>query len=90
MAHTLIRHKVQDFPSWKRVFDEASEKRAAVGETEWHVYHDWNDPAQVTVLTRFNDLEHAQRWLQSQEFREKIKEAGVIGDPEIHFLAEVG
>ena len=90
MAHTLITHEVTDFTQWKRTFDEAEELRSRSGEQHWQVFQDWDNPKRVTVLTRFQNLEQAQKFLQSEEFRAKIEEAGVIGEPEIRFLSEVG
>ncbi len=90
MAHTLITHEVDDFTQWKRSFDECEQLRSDSGEESWQVFHDWNNPKRVTVLTRFQNLERAQKFLQSTAFRDKIREAGVVGEPEIRFLSEVG
>ena len=37
MAHVLIIHEVDDYPAWKRVFDDAAGIRKQAGERSFQV-----------------------------------------------------
>jgi quinol monooxygenase YgiN len=79
---------VEDFARWQQAFDDDAAARAAAGEESWQIFQDENDPNQVTIVTKFQSSDHAHKHLQSENFRETIRKAGVVGEPDIHFVNE--
>jgi len=88
MVHVLVRHKVSDYAKWKQAFDAFLNHRMAGGETGSRVFQSIEDPRDVTVLTDFESTEHARRFMSSSDLRSAMKNAGVEGEPEVHFLQD--
>lgn len=84
--YVLIRHSVEDFTKWKAAYDDHKPERQAAGVTENHLFQDADDSNKVTILFDAEDLERAKEFASSDELREIMQEAGVIGKPEIYFL----
>jgi heme-degrading monooxygenase HmoA len=88
MTHILVQHTVQDFTNWKRFFDQHDSTRRAAGGGDYQLFQDATDPNKVTILLLWDSLENAQRFAASDNLREVMMEAGVVGRPEIHFLTK--
>ena len=89
MAYLLIRHKVADYKKWKAVFDDASALRKAGGEKGGQVLHLEGDPNNLLMLFEWESLEKAHDYVQSEDLRKGMQEAGVVEQPEMYFLSEV-
>lgn len=89
MAHILVHHKVNDFNSWKPFFEEHSSYRTDSGSLGGKIFRNSNDPNEIFVLLEWDSIENAMRFAQSDNTREKMKNAGVVGIPSIYFLEEL-
>ena len=88
MVTVLIHHKVSDFSKFKPVFDSAFQFRHDNGEESGKIFRSLTDPNEVTVMLTFSSAEGAQKFATSDTLRTRMKEAGVVGEPSIHLLAE--
>lgn len=88
MAQILVHHKVEDYKKWKPVFDEHGVFRSENGSKGGKVFRSANDPNDVFVLLEWESIESLQKFSQSDSLKEAMKESGVIGMPEVHFLEE--
>jgi quinol monooxygenase YgiN len=88
MVHVMIRHKVTDFSKWKQAFDAHLNQRMGAGETGCRLFHAVDDPRDVTLLCDWDSLEGARRFMTSPDLRRTMKNAGVEGEPEIHYLQD--
>lgn len=86
MPAVLIRHRQQDFETWKAAFDDHESFRRAHGARSERVFRNADDPNETLVLLEWDDLDAARAFSQSPELREKMQEAGVTGPPEVVFL----
>ena len=89
MIQVLVHHEVNDYHSWRSVFDAAIDFRHHGGERSCRVFRKSGDPNNLTLLFEWEDLDQAQSYMNSSELRDKMKEAGVIGKPEIEYLSEM-
>lgn len=89
MVTVLIHHKVADFNAWKAMFDSAFTFRKASGENSFHLFRNASDPTDLTLLFEWDSPERAKTFLDSDKFRQMMKEAGVQGEPEHRILVEV-
>jgi hypothetical protein len=85
MATMIVKHRVANFESWKKVFDEMSPVRAKHGWTGHLVLQDASDPNLVTIVNRMGTLAQAKAYGGSPELRAAMQQAGVQGVPEISF-----
>src|SRR5437879_3719023 len=49
----IIHHRVENFPTWKRGYDNHADKRKAAGLSHDHVLQAMDDPNMVTVVLDF-------------------------------------
>jgi len=88
MVHVIIRHKVADYSRWKEAFDAHLNTRKAAGETEARVLLSVDDPREVTLFFDWDSLDRARRFLGSDDLKQTMKLAGVVGDPDVRFLED--
>jgi hypothetical protein len=88
MAHLFIKHKVKDYPAWKKVFDGFIENRKAGGEKSYQILHPDNDPNNLLAIFEWDSLENARQFAGSSGLKNAMSNAGVIEQPEIYFLEE--
>ena len=88
MAHLFVRHKVKDYPQWKKVFDGFIETRKESGEKDYQILHPDNESENLFALFTWDNLENARKFANSSELKEAMSNAGVVEQPEIYFLEE--
>ena len=88
MATLLVHHKVQDYSAWRKIFDEDDQRRKEYGSTGFQVFKSANDPNDLTVTMDYPSVEAAKAFATSDALKEKMRNAGVISQPEVTFLVE--
>jgi hypothetical protein len=88
MAQLLIKHKVKDYPAWKKVFDGFIETRKAGGEKSYQIMHPENDSNDLLAIFEWDNLDNAKKFVGSTQLKQTMGNAGVIGQPEVYFLEE--
>jgi heme-degrading monooxygenase HmoA len=89
MIHIIVRAKVEDYDKFKPVFDGHSATRKAAGEKGGRLFHDLNDGSVVFIYLRWDTMENAQKFFESEDLKGEMQKAGVSGKPDISFLEEV-
>ena len=88
MAYLLVHHKVEDYNRWKHNFDAHATARSVNGSRGGKVFCSSNNPNEVFVFLEWDSIENAQKFARSQNIKEVMKNAGVVGIPAIYFLEE--
>ena len=86
MTTVLIKHPVEDYDKWKDAFDAFIDNRKAGGEKSYHIYRTLNNLNNVVVLFEWDSAENAITFLQSDELKAAMQQAGVAGPPEINIM----
>lgn len=86
MRYLLVRHAVKDYDRWRPIYDSHGAARRAAGLDDLFVFRDAGDPNLVTILFRASDVEMARQFAESPELVEVMKQAGVMGKPEMCVL----
>ena len=89
MAQLIIRHKVKDYKKWKALFDEHAAKRKAAGSKGGRLFRSEKDPNDVVILFEWENLGRAHQFSESEDLRQTMERAGVVGKPEAYFLEEM-
>ncbi|MDH3492947.1 MAG: antibiotic biosynthesis monooxygenase [Acidobacteriota bacterium] len=89
MANMLIRHRVDDYDAWKKVFDEFIDTRRAAGEKSWRIWRTDDDANNLVLLFGWDTIENAKAFFASAELKATMENAGVAEPPEVYFLEEV-
>lgn len=77
MPYVLIIHEVEDYPAWKRIFDQAAAMRKLAGETSYQLLKFDQDANHLVHFSQWSSLENAKRFFESPELVEIRKQAGV-------------
>ena len=88
MTQLFIRHKVKDYDNWKEGFDSVLDFRTSNGAVESQVYRDPDDSNNITVITKFDNIDAAKKFAGLPELKEKMTEIGVLEEPTVFFLEE--
>jgi hypothetical protein len=86
--YILVRHKVKDFTSWKRVYDGHLPKRTDATLTEKYLFRGAGDPNEVIILFEATNLDASKKFFDSADLKDIMQKAGVIDRPDIYFLNE--
>jgi heme-degrading monooxygenase HmoA len=85
----MVHHKVRDFTQWKPFFDRHESTRKTSGSKGAQVFQNNDDPTDVFVLMEWDSVENAKKFGVSADLKKTMEQAGVIGQPHVHFLKEV-
>jgi len=88
MLHVMVRQNVKDFDVWKKGFDENGSSRKMASSKGGQVFRALGDPNNVFVLLDFDDPDKAKKFIGSDELKEVMKKAGVVGKPDIYLMDE--
>jgi hypothetical protein len=87
MTEQLIRHKVGDYETFKKVFLEDQERRRSTGSKRARVLLNSDDPNDVWVVLEYDNAQQAREHVHSLELNEAIKWAtGNISMPDFVVL----
>lgn len=88
MSKMIVNHKVEDFDTWKKIFDASELIRVVYGEKEYEIFRNTDDPNDVTIVFDWGDPYKALKYAQSNDLREAMKLAGVKGEPIVYLRDE--
>lgn len=89
MVHVLIRHKVSDLNHWMAVFNSAHDLRKAGGELSARMFRDPDQPQELNLLCEWESLDRARQFFQAPTLQSAMRQAGVMGHPEIEYMEEI-
>ena len=89
MAYVFVNHKVANYKPWKSTFDAFIETRRAGGEKAFQILHPENEPNNLLLMFKWDNLENARNFMNSEELKNAMKQAGVVEEPQIQFLNEL-
>ena len=87
-AYTIATHPVKDFDAWKAIFDQFEPIRKEEGELSAVVLRHADDPNMVTIINTWDSIEAPQAFLNCEELKAGMAEAGVTAPPTIIFANE--
>ena len=88
MVYLLIRSKVKDFDKWKPIFDKHANVRKAEGSQGGRLFRNADDLNEPFIIFKWDTIENARKFSESEELRKRMQEAGVVDKPDIYFLEE--
>ncbi len=77
MQYVLIIHEVEDYESWKKIFDDASDIRREAGERTYQVLKYESNPNKMVHFSSWTSIDDAKRFFESPKLVKIRAEAGV-------------
>jgi len=85
MTTMFVRHTVSNYEAWRKAYDDFGSTQKAKGVAAQAVYQATDDPNDITVTHEFASMDAAQAFVNSDELKRAMQNAGVIGAPTIWF-----
>ena len=82
-----IHHKVKDYATWRKGYDEHEKSRISAGVTNGKVFRNAEDPNDVLILQDVADVAKARAWLGGDDLKSAMQKAGVVGAHIVRFAA---
>jgi hypothetical protein len=89
MTHVLVKHKVNDYATWKAEFDKFADFRKSSGEKSFRILHPSDNPNDLTLLFEWDNVKNAETFMTSTELQSTMQRAGVSEKPNIQFLDQI-
>jgi hypothetical protein len=86
MAVLVIRVKVNDYATWRPVFDSRKTIRTGAGLSNERVFRSADDKNEVVAMFDAKDMKTAKDWANSSDLKEGMKKSGVVDTPTFYFL----
>ena len=80
-----MRHTVQDYRKWRPVFEGDIGRQKAAGLVNPAVYRSADDNNVVLITWDIEDRQKAEEFVASPVLQAAMKQAGVVGTPEVSF-----
>lgn len=90
MPYTIVRQRVDDFPGWRRSFEEHAEERKEAGSRGGHIFRDPDDRSLIVLFLAWDDLDDARAFFDSEAFGDELEAGGIETEPEVLYLEELG
>lgn len=81
----LISHQVADFDTWLTGYNAADDLRQARGIIGHAANRSLDDPSVALVYHQAESFDTLQAFLEDDELRVAMKDAGVVSEPEVSF-----
>lgn len=88
MEYVLVRHKVEDYVKWRKVFDQYSPRRGESGFGHGKLFRSSEDRSEIYLLFEIRDSEKVRRFFEEDRFAEVMKAGGGLSQPIVSFLDE--
>jgi quinol monooxygenase YgiN len=89
MATIFVRHRVADFATWNRAYDDFDAERATMGVTGHGVYQVDGEPNEVVLYHHFESMDAAKTFMANPRLQQIMAAAGVQGEPTVWFTNRV-
>ncbi len=86
MPHVLVRHRVNDYETWRAGFDAAVDMRKEAGEISSKVFCGSDNPLLIVGLFEWDSLERAKAFFEDPRLKDAMAAAGVADEPDVHYL----
>jgi quinol monooxygenase YgiN len=88
MVTVFIRHRVKNYPKWKKVFDGFLPNRRAGGEISYVLGHVSKKTNNICLIFQWDSAANAAKFLKSKELKAAMKDSGVIEKPDVFIVEE--
>ena len=89
MTYVEVQHRVKDYDTWKKEFDNFINMRKTSGEKSYTIWRSEEDPNDLSLLFEWDTTENARSFMQSKELQAAMQKAGVDEKPRIRYLYEM-
>ncbi len=86
MGTLIVLHRVRDYRKWRRAYDAHAPARRKAGLRSAEVYRGADNQHKVAIVFKVENVDKAKAFAGSDDLRNAMKAAGVIGKPTLTFV----
>jgi len=86
MATVIVNHRVNNYSSWRKIYDADVARRDAAGMKQLAVGESSDDPGNVYIIWEVGDVAAFNKMLGDPDLQKTMQEAGVISAPQAIIL----
>lgn len=90
MSYLIGKSTVEDFETWWSSFQENESYRAEHGEVGYQVFRSLDDSNEIVVVFEWDENTDPHAFFRSDEMRERMANAGLLGAPDLSLAELVG
>jgi hypothetical protein len=90
MNYVMVHHRVQNYSRWIGEYEAHGPERTKAGLSEVRLMQGVEDENDVTLLFEAKDLDKAKAFVVSNNLKDAMKKAGVVGAPEVTYYTDSG
>lgn len=90
MPYVLVTQRVENYPKWRRAFEENAGEREEAGSTGGHIFRDVEEQDRITLFLAWDDLDAAREYLNSESVKAELEAGEVEEAPRIRYLEQMG
>ncbi len=80
-----VRHTVADFAKWKPIYEDNEATRKKFGAKKADAFANIKNPNEIIVVSEWDNKEQATKFAESSDLKERLKQAGIKGAPNISY-----
>ena len=84
--YAMVHYRIRDFDQFKAEFEKVSPELPEFGFIHTWLHRSVDDPSEIVIVHECEDLALARRFYNSDEYRQCIRDAGVVGEPNITYM----
>ncbi len=88
MAMCVVSHEVEDYATWRAVYDANADMRASAGVESARVYQNADNPNMISIVAE-GDRGKIEALMASPDLKDVMQNAGVKGPPQVMFVNDV-
>lgn len=89
MVTVFIRHRVKNYPKWRKVFDGFLPNRRAGGEISFVIGHVSKKKKNLCLVFQWDSAANAAKFLKSRELKAAMKKSGILEKPDVFIIEEL-
>jgi quinol monooxygenase YgiN len=89
MATLFVRHAVNDFDTFFKVYNDFDPIRQEAGVTGAGMYQMEGNPNDVVIYHHFESMDAAKAFMADPRLASAMESAGVVGEPTVWFTTKV-
>lgn len=79
----FVRHEVNDYTAWRKVYNDFGKARRNLGVTAQVVYRSADSPNDITVIHDFKSMEQAKAFIASPDLKAAMDKSGIKGAAQV-------
>ena len=88
IVKVIVHQKVVDFAKFKSNFEQGLFMRLSAGELSEEIGTLHEQPNMVYIISEWTSVENFQNFFSNPDLKDKMKEAGVAGEPTVLILGQ--